>query len=35
MSDIDIRRGRLRLLLGIIVMAVLVPLIWTLNTVLR
>lgn len=34
MADIDVRRGRSRLLLGIIVMAVLVPLIWIINTVL-
>lgn len=34
MADIGVRRGRSRLLLGIIVMAVLVPLIWILNTVL-
>lgn len=34
MANINIRRGRSRLLLGIIVMAVVVPLIWILNTVL-
>lgn len=34
MADINLRRGRSRLLLGIIVLALLVPLIWILDTVL-